>query len=161
MDDWDPELIDKLCAERRVIRFDSAGVGRSDGQAPDTIAGMAELAIAFVAALGLEQFDLLGWSMGGFVALELALDMPDKVRRLIVAGSSPGGITGGPAPDPRVGAVAGKPVNDREDLTFLFFADTPSSRAAGLASLARIEEKTTTPPMQGRTVMAQAKAIAA
>jgi pimeloyl-ACP methyl ester carboxylesterase len=159
MDDWDPELIAKLSAGRRVIRFDSAGVGESDGDAPDSIAGMSAIAIAFVEALGLEDFDILGWSMGGFIAQNLALDLSDRVRRLIIAGSSPGGLSGGPSPDPRVSEVAGKPANDREDLLFLFFACTPSSRAAGLSSLARIEKSTTTSAVRGQTVMAQAKAI--
>ncbi len=121
MDDWDPEFVANLSAGRRVIRFDSAGVGASDGEAPDSVAGMSAIAIALVEALGLGDFDVLGWSMGGFVAQNLALDLSDRVRRLIIAGSSPGGVSGGPPPDPRVSEVAGKPVNDREDLVFLFF----------------------------------------
>jgi pimeloyl-ACP methyl ester carboxylesterase len=115
--------------------------------------------MVFAEALGLEHFDLLGWSIGGFVAQDLALDAPTRVRRLIIAGSSPGGVSGGPSPDPRVSEVAGKPVNDKDDLAFLFFANTPSSQTAGFSSLARIEEATTTPAMRGQSVMAQAKAI--
>ena len=159
MDDWDPDFIDALSIGRQLIRFDSAGVGNSDGESPDNVAGMADIASAFVQALGLERFDLLGWSMGGFVAQELALAQPDRVRRLVIAASSPGGVTGGPPPDPRVREVAGKPVNDREDLAFLFFANTPSSQASGLVSLARIEKARTTEAVRGQTVMKQAAAI--
>jgi len=161
MDDWDPEFIGKLGARRPVIRFDSAGIGVSDGETPDNVADMARIALAFVDALGLADFDLLGWSMGGFVALNLAIDNPTRVRRLVIAGSSPGAITGGPPPSPRVAQVAAKEVNDKEDLAFLFFAATPSSRAAGLASLARIEAASATPAMRKEAVMGHAKAIGA
>jgi len=161
MDDWDPEFIGKLGARRAVIRFDSAGIGLSEGETPDNAAEMADIALAFVDALGLADFDLLGWSMGGFVAQNLALDNPARVRRLIVAASSPGAITGRSPANLRVAEVTAKDVNDREDLAHLFFPDTAASRAAGLASLARIEAASATPAMRKEAVTAQAKAIAA
>src|SRR5271168_590703 len=66
MEEWDPEFIARLAAQRRVIRFDSAGIGESEGQTPNTVAGMAEIVPALLDALGIEKIDLLGWSLGGY-----------------------------------------------------------------------------------------------
>ena len=76
LDSWDPALVDALARTRRVITFDNAGVGGSAGVTPDTIEQMARDAITFVTALGLGQVDLLGFSIGSFVAQEIALRRP-------------------------------------------------------------------------------------
>jgi len=76
LDYWDPALVDELARSRRVITFDNAGVGGSSGVTPDTIEQMARDAIAFTTALGLSRIDLLGFSIGSFVAQELALAAP-------------------------------------------------------------------------------------
>jgi pimeloyl-ACP methyl ester carboxylesterase len=159
MDDWDPDFIASLANQRQVVRFDSAGVGRSEGDAPGTVAEMAAIVVAFLDARGLERVDVLGWSMGGFVAQMLALDSPDRVRCLVIAASSPGGVTGTSPPDPRVAEVAGKPINSRADLAFLFFADSLTSRNAAEKSLARIEAASTGSTVKLETVGKQAKII--
>src|ERR1700733_2329292 len=133
IDDWDPAFLSVLAAERDVIVFDGPGVGRSSGAPQSTVAEMASAALDLVSQLGLGEIDLLGWSMGGFVAQDVALTKPSVVRRLIVAGSKPGLVPGAPSPAPQVGQIAGKPVNDDEDLLFLFFPDSPEGRAAGVA----------------------------
>lgn len=138
LDDWDPAFIGAVAAQRRVILFDSAGIGRSGGEVPTSIAEMAEIVADFAHALDLGQIDLLGWSLGGLVAQQVALDHAPLVRRLIVAGSSPGGITDGPQQHPRVPKVMAHPVNGEADFLFLFFTDTESGRAAGKAHLARL-----------------------
>ncbi|HXO08869.1 MAG TPA: alpha/beta hydrolase [Solirubrobacteraceae bacterium] len=138
IDDWDPAFLSVLAAERDVIVFDGPGVGRSSGAPQSTVAEMASAALDLVSQLGLGEIDLLGWSMGGFVAQDVALTKPSVVRRLIVAGSKPGLVPGAPSPAPQVGQIAGKPVNDDEDLLFLFFPDSPEGRAAGVASLRRL-----------------------
>jgi pimeloyl-ACP methyl ester carboxylesterase len=135
IDDWDPAFLNVLAAERDVIVFDGAGVGYSSGEVPSTVAGMAGGVIDLLGALELDEVDVLGWSMGGFVAQSVALSRPEMVRRLIVAGSKPGLVPGAPAPDPEVGRVAGKPVNDADDLLYLFFPASEEGRVAGLASL--------------------------
>ena len=94
LDNWDPALIDALASTRRVVTFDNAGVGGSSGTTPDTIGQMARDAIAFLAAMGLDQADLLGFSIGSFVAQEIALTRPGLVRRLILASSAPQGAAG-------------------------------------------------------------------
>jgi len=90
MDDWDPALLEPLAAGRTVVLFDNAGVGRAAGATPATIPGMALAAASLIEALGFAKVDVLGFSLGGIVGQQLALDRPDLVRRLIVAASSSG-----------------------------------------------------------------------
>src|SRR6204780_2796607 len=94
LDSWDPALIVALASARRVVTFDNAGVGGSTGTTPDTVAQMARDAIAFLAALDLGQVDLLGFSIGSFVAQEIALRRPAVVGRLILASAAPQGAAG-------------------------------------------------------------------
>lgn len=160
MDDWDPNFVTALSQNRRIIRFDSAGIGRSNGTVPDTVTGIADVAAEVVRELGLPQVDVLGWSLGGIIAQQLALDYPDLVRRLIVAGSSPGVVEGAPEPHPRVSQVMTKPENDEDDFLFLFYPDTETAKSAGRDSLARIRNQ----PDRGLNVstagfMTQIKAI--
>ncbi|MBS7546411.1 alpha/beta fold hydrolase [Ancylobacter oerskovii] len=105
---------------------------------PETIAGHAAVAAAFVQALKFTQVDMLGWSLGGVVARQFAHDFPHLVRRLIVAGSSSGALNEGPQQHPRVPQVMTKPENDEHDFLFLFYPETASAVAAGRASLARL-----------------------
>jgi pimeloyl-ACP methyl ester carboxylesterase len=85
LDNWDPALIDALAAGRRVVTFDNVGVGATTGATPNTIEAMAHDAIAFIEALELERVDLLGFSIGSFVAQEIALIRPDLLRRGVLA----------------------------------------------------------------------------
>ena len=89
MDHWDPAVTDGFAASRPVILFDNAGVAGSSGESPGTVEAMAEHAAAFIAALGLSKVDVLGFSIGGYVAQALALRHPTSVRRLILAGPVP------------------------------------------------------------------------
>ena len=94
LDNWDPALIDALAWRRRVITFDNAGVGGSTGTTPSTITQMAVDAIAFMEAMELAPVDVLGFSIGSFVAQEIALIRPAAVRRLVLASSAPRGAAG-------------------------------------------------------------------
>ncbi len=94
LDDWDPKLVDGLAAEHYVIAFDNRGVGESGGSTPASVAETARDAVAFIRALGLNKVDLLGFSLGGFVAQVLAHEHPDLVRKLILAGTGPEGGEG-------------------------------------------------------------------
>ncbi len=89
LDNWDPALVDDLAAEREVVLFDAAGVGLSTGSVPTSFAGFGRDALAFVDALGLTEVDLFGFSIGGFVAQEVALQRPHLVRRIVLAGTGP------------------------------------------------------------------------
>jgi pimeloyl-ACP methyl ester carboxylesterase len=148
-----------LAAERDLVVFDGPGVGRSSGEPQSTVAEMASAAEELVSRLGLEEIDLLGWSMGGFVAQHMALSEPRVVRRLIVAGSKPGLVPGAPSPAPEVGQIAGKPVNDDEDLLYLFFPESTAGRAAGVASLQRIGATAEPAVVSAAGVQAQSAAL--
>jgi pimeloyl-ACP methyl ester carboxylesterase len=109
LDNWDPELIDALARERRVVTFDNAGVGASTGTTPNTIAQMARDAITFIDALELGAVDLLGFSIGSFVAQEIALIRPAAVRRVVLASSAPRGAGGMHGWAPEVLGAVGEP----------------------------------------------------
>jgi len=142
LDNWDPALIDALASARRVVAFDNAGVGGSTGTTPHVIEQMAHDAIAFLTALEFGQADILGFSIGSFVAQEMALIRPDLVRRLILASSAPRGAVGmhGWAPDV-IGAI-GRPESNPQGYLEVFFARSSSSRQAGDDVLRRIYNRT-------------------
>src|SRR6202023_4396118 len=94
LDDWDPRTIDSLAQKHRVIVFNNRGVGGSKGTTPDTIDDMATDAVAFIRTLGLTKIDLLGFSLGGFIAQVIAQTHPDLVRKMVLAGTGPAGGVG-------------------------------------------------------------------
>lgn len=142
MNDCDPAFVDAVAATRRVILFDSAGVGESAGETPTTLEEAADIAVGLSRALGFDKADFLGWSMGGMTLSILGAKYPEAVRALIPAGTLPPGGSPEVIPSPPDwSAVAGKPVYDDEDILYLFFTKTEKSRAAGLASLERIGKR--------------------
>jgi pimeloyl-ACP methyl ester carboxylesterase len=138
LDNWDPALIDALARGRRVITFDNRGVAASSGTTPSTIAQMALDAIDFIDALGVGEVDLLGFSIGSFVAQEIALVRPSTARKVVLASSAPQGASGmhGWAAD--VIAAVGKPETPGEDYLSVFFTESAASRAAGQELLGRV-----------------------
>src|SRR6266545_2110756 len=94
LDNWDPRVVDGIAARHRVIAFDNRGVGASSGSTPKTIEEMASDAVTFIRALGFDQVDLFGFSMGGMIAQVIAADEPQLVRKLILAGTGPAGGDG-------------------------------------------------------------------
>jgi len=138
LDNWDPALIDALAQERRTITFDNAGVGATTGTTPDTIEAMARDAIALIDALGLQRIDLLGFSIGSFVAQEVALIRPDLLRRVVLASSAPKGASGMHGWAPEVIGAVGQPETSPEGYISVFFAPTDSSRQAGQQAAGRI-----------------------
>jgi len=142
LDNWDPALVDALASTRRVVAFDNAGVGGSTGTTPDTVEQMAHDAVAFLTAMDLGQVDLLGFSIGSFVAQEIALARPAIIRRLILASPAPQGAAGmhGWAPDV-IGAV-GTPETSPGEYLGVFFTHSASSRQAGQEALQRMYART-------------------
>jgi pimeloyl-ACP methyl ester carboxylesterase len=143
LDDWDPRVIDGIAAERPVIAFDNRGVGGSGGRTPTTVAAMADDAIAFLQALGFEQVDLLGFSLGGFVSQMIVTKEPQLVRKLVLAGTGPAGGAG-------VGEITSRLLGDtlhglltvRDPKRYLFFTRTPNGKAAAAAYMNRLTERT-------------------
>lgn len=141
-DNWDPALVDALSGSRHVIAFDNAGVGDSTGSTPSTVAQMALDALTFLDAMELQPVDLLGFSLGSFVAQEIALIRPGAVRRMVLAASAPQGATGmhGWAQD--VIDAVGAPQPSPDDYLGVFYTSSSSSAAAGLESLRRMYTRT-------------------
>jgi pimeloyl-ACP methyl ester carboxylesterase len=142
LDNWDPALIDALASARRVITFDNAGVGRSTGTTPDTFEQMARDAIAFIAAMGLSQVDLLGFSIGSFVAQQVALVRPAIVRRLVLASGAPQGAAGMHGWAPQVIGAVGAPQTSPDGYLGVFFTQSAASRQAGKEALGRMAART-------------------
>jgi pimeloyl-ACP methyl ester carboxylesterase len=142
LDNFDPRIVDGLAATRPVIAFNYRGVGASGGKAPLKVAKMAQDAIAFIHALGLEQVDLIGFSLGGFVAQDIVLKEPGLIRKLILAGTGPAGGEG----IAKVGAVSWPRIVKgmltlRDPKFYLFFTATANGRGAAKAFLARLKER--------------------
>ncbi|HXZ77844.1 MAG TPA: alpha/beta hydrolase, partial [Streptosporangiaceae bacterium] len=142
LDNWDPALIDDLATARRVVAFDNAGVGGSSGTTPNTVEQMARDAIAFIAAMGFGQVDLLGFSIGSFVAQQVALTRPAIVRRLVLASSAPQGAAAMHGWAPEVIGAIGTPETSPEEYLGVFFARSSSSRQAGQQALQRMYART-------------------
>lgn len=138
MENWDPNMIGVLAENRPVILFDNAGVGESGGETPATIAEMAKDAATFIKALALEKVDILGFSIGGMVAQEFALQQPNLVRRIVLSGTS---LRSGVSEFTEGVYEAMTEFNGKdalENFLFLFYGPTETSQAAGLASIKRI-----------------------
>ena len=139
IDAWDPAVVNTLAVDRLVIVFDNAGVGRSTGQTPDSVEAMARDAVSFINLLGFSEVDLLGYSLGGCIAQQIAAEHGALVRKLILVGTAPRGgeehlqavleaaFAKTDAPDPRLP---------------LFFTPSSASQSAGLAFLNRVKART-------------------
>src|SRR5262245_11274869 len=133
LDHWDPKVTDGLAKDRPVILFNNAGVASSEGEPANTVAGMARHGIAFLKALGLKRVDLLGFSLGGFVAQQIILESPELIRRAILAGTGPQGGEGMDTFTPKVTEHATREMPILEDFLYLFFSPSEESQAAGHA----------------------------
>ena len=161
LENYDPAITDALAMGREVILTDNAGVGLSTGSAPETVNGMARDAAALIDALRLEQVDLYGFSMGGYVAQQITVDRPELVRRLILVGTGPRGGEG-MAQLARETAPLFATIYDPQDLMWLpiFFSPSDASQAAGRHYLERIRARTEDRdvPVSTATVAAHSRA---
>lgn len=143
LDDWDPRIMDGIAEHHRVIAFDNRGIGGSGSKVPGTVEEMGADAIAFIRAMGLEQVDLFGFSLGGGVAQMVALQQPQLVRRMILAGTGPRGGGGIDKMAIIVGKAYLQAALTRSDpRNFLFFPRNPEGKRAATAYLARLKERT-------------------
>jgi pimeloyl-ACP methyl ester carboxylesterase len=164
LDNWDPALIDALARRRRVITFDNRGVAASSGTTPSTIAQMALDAIDFVDGLDVGEVDLLGFSIGSFVAQEIALVRPSLVRKIVLASSAPQGASGMHGWAPEVIGAVGKPETSPADYLGVFFTGSEMSRAAGQQVAGRVFGARTVDrdtPTSWQTRLAQYDAVCA
>jgi pimeloyl-ACP methyl ester carboxylesterase len=144
LDNWDPRVVDGIAAKHRVITFDNRGLGASEGKTPATVEAMARDAVAFIRALGLEKVDLLGFSLGGFVAQVIAQQEPALVRKIILAGTGPAGGAG-------IVNVTKLSYLDtlhayatfKDPKELLFFTRTAHGKSAAKAFIKRLKERAT------------------
>jgi len=143
LDNWDPALTDPIAVGHDVILFENAGIGRSSGQVPSTIAEMAIPALAFLDALGIQTCDVLGFSLGGMIAQQMAIDRPQLFRKIILAATAPRGgedIMHLDKPSLRV-HFSNPELKGYDILQKIFFAPTESSQTAGREFIGRLKER--------------------
>jgi pimeloyl-ACP methyl ester carboxylesterase len=150
MDHWDPLLTDGLAAGREVILYNGRGVALSGGTPRTRIEHMADDAAEFVRALGLAQIDLLGFSLGGFQALDLTWRHPELVRKLLLLGTGPRG--GDPEMEPPVLVAAPRPVPTFEDFLYLFFGRSMQAEEATRAFWQRRHQRVDQDPPSSQEV---------
>ena len=143
LDNWDPAVTDPLASRREVILFESAGIGRSSGSVPNTISGMAAHALAFVDGLGIATCDVLGFSLGGMVAQQMALQRPSIFRRMVLVGTAPrGGEDIMHLEKPGLAKFLNDPsLQGYAILQKIFFASSEPSQAAGAAFIERLMQR--------------------
>ena len=137
MDGWDPAVTNSLAADHEVILFDNAGVGASGGETPDTVVAMTQHCVAFCRALGLKAIHVVGFSLGGMIAQQLALDHPELVQHLILLGTGPRGEEG-------MTFTELSPEEQADPVAFLlgaFFSPSESSQASGRDYVQRLESR--------------------
>lgn len=163
LDNWDPAVTDPLAAEHDVILFENAGIGRSTGKAPPTIAEMAQHVFAFLETLGIDNCDVLGYSLGGMIAQQMALDNPKAIRKMVLVGTAPRGgedimHLDKPSIDKHVKDPA---LKGYQVLQKIFFAPTDSSQAAGQEFIERLiqRQQDREPPAAPQVAQAQMAAF--
>ena len=157
MDDWDPKVTNGFAAEHDVILFDYPGIGRSSGETPSTVAALTKHCVAFFRAIGLTQFDVIGFSVGGMIAQQLGADYPDLLRRIILLGTGPRG-------GERM-AFDDLSVDDLDDPSALlmraFFTQSEAGQASGRAYMERLKSRSTDrdTPVAKQSALAELAAI--
>jgi len=163
MDYWDPQVLDGLGADRPVIVFDVSGIGLSDGDVPETFEEYADQGAGLLDGLGIAQVDVLGFSLGGYVAQAMALNHAPRVRKLVLVGTGPrGGTQEGAHPDYPMYATRSE-IPTLDDFLFLFFEPNEQSQAAGRAFWERRHQRTADldAPTSTAVMKAQLAAMAA
>jgi pimeloyl-ACP methyl ester carboxylesterase len=162
MDHWDPLVTDGLAATREVILFNNAGISSSSGEVPDSAEAMAANAAAFIKALGLAKVDVLGFSLGGFVAQALTLAFPDLVRRLVLVGTGPRGGQDMATLTREAQGIFGSTYANPDELWLgVLFTPSEASQAAGRAFLKRfrLRQQDRDPEVSETVAPAQIEAI--
>jgi pimeloyl-ACP methyl ester carboxylesterase len=162
MDHWDPAVTDGFAGDREVILFNNAGVSSSSGEVPTRIEEMGANAVAFIRALGLTKADVLGFSIGGFVAQEIARQAPDLVRRLVLVGTGPRGGEGMATLTPEAQEIFGAAYDEPDHLWLrVHFTRSEKSQAAGREFLKRfrLRAENRDPEVNENVAPAQIEAI--
>ena len=138
MDGWDPLVTGNLAADHEVILFDNAGIGASGGETPYTVVEMTQHCVAFCRALGLDAIHIMGFSLGGMIAQQLAVEHPRLVQRLILLGTGPRGGEGMTFTE----LSAEEQADPEAFLLGAFFSPSESSQSAGREYMKRLDLRT-------------------
>lgn len=143
LDNWDPAVTDPLASRSEVILFDNAGIGRSSGKVPNTIGEMAKHVLAFLDGLDIPTCEVLGFSLGGMVAQQMAIDRPSIFRRIILVGTAPrGGEDIMHLEKPSLARhLSDVNLTGYAILQKIFFAPTHASQAAGATFIERLLQR--------------------
>lgn len=161
MDDWDQSMIEGLAKSRTVVIFENAGIGASEGKAPDSVATMARYAEGFLDALHLNNVDILGFSLGGAVAQQVLADRPELVRKVILVGTGPQGAEGFKDLPNIISENMKKSAETKQHLkVLLFFTGTPEGRQSGIDFVKRINNHKVDPEPVASQEATQAQARA-
>jgi len=143
LDNWDPRIIDPIAQTHHVIAFDNRGVGASSGTVPGTVEAMADDAVTFIRALGLDEVDIFAFSLGGMIAQDLVVRYPQLVRKLILTGTGPaGGKDIDKVARTTFYDIARATLTRRDPKEFLFFNRNATGRPAATAFVERLKERT-------------------
>jgi pimeloyl-ACP methyl ester carboxylesterase len=162
MDNWDPAVTDGLAREREIILFNNAGVSSSSGEVPTSCEGIGANAIAFIKALGLTKVDVLGFSIGGYIAQEITLQAPDLVRRLVLVGTGPRGGEGMGSLTPEAQEIFGATYREPDQFRLrAYFTPSKASQVAGREFLERfwLRSRDRDPEVNEKVAPAQTEAI--
>ena len=162
MDHWDPAVTDGFARDREVVLFNNAGVSNSSGDVPTTIEDMGANAVAFIKALGLPKVDVLGFSIGGFVAQEITMQAPDLIRKLVLVGTGPRGGQGMATLTPQAQQIFGATYDPPDEIWLaVHFTPSEASQAAGREFLKRfrLRAKDRDPEVNEKVAPAQIEAI--
>jgi pimeloyl-ACP methyl ester carboxylesterase len=162
MDHWDPAVTDGFAREREVILFNNAGISSSSGEVPTTVERMGGNAVAFLKTLELKTVDVLGFSIGGFVAQEITLQAPALVRKLVLVGTGPRGGRGMATLTPEAQLIFGAAYADPDDIWLsVHFTPSEASQAAGRQFLKRfrLRNENRDPEVNEKVAPAQIEAI--
>jgi pimeloyl-ACP methyl ester carboxylesterase len=162
MDHWDPAVTDGFAREREVILFNNAGISSSSGEVPTTVERMGGNAVAFLKTLELKTVDVLGFSIGGFVAQEISLQAPELVRKLVLVGTGPRGGSGMATLTPEAQRIFGATYADPDDIWLsVHFTPSEASQAAGRQFLKRfrLRNENRDPEVNEKVAPAQIEAI--
>lgn len=136
MAEWDPALLRLLTRDHRLVLFDYPGVGMSGPWHGHSFDSLANVTAGLMVAIDLPRADVLGWSMGGFVAQRLAIDHPARISHLILAGTNPGGshtVLG----TPKAQAIDSEPDPSEADILRELYP--PNRQAEGRRFLRRLD----------------------
>jgi pimeloyl-ACP methyl ester carboxylesterase len=162
MDHWDPAVTDGFARDREVILFNNAGISSSSGEVPTTVERMGANAVAFIKTLGLKTVDVLGFSIGGFVAQEIALQAPELVRKLLLVGTGPRSGEGMATLTPEAQEIFGATYDEPDHLWLsVHFTPSEASQAAGQQFLKRfrLRNENRDPEVNEKVAPAQLEAI--